>query len=99
MASCVAAGPTAPQIWRTCAEWAEAGWLAARGRGMSDPVVELRALDEAEPGRVVVAVAERDRLPRKLASHCPPAAAYLRAAPPGLPCSVVIPTPEGVDID
>jgi hypothetical protein len=29
---------------------------------MADPVVELWALDEADPWRVVIAVAERERL-------------------------------------
>src|SRR4051812_32602841 len=99
MASHAAVGPTAQRIWRTCAEWAEAGWLAARGRGMADPVVELWALDETDPGRVVVAVAERERLAHKLAPLCPPAVAYLRAAPPNRPFSVVILTPSGVNVD
>ena len=72
MASRATAGPTA---WRICAEWAEVGWLTARGRGMDNPVVELWALDEADPGRVVVAVAERVRLAHKLATRCPPAVA------------------------
>src|SRR4051812_49472128 len=99
MASHAAVGPTAQRIWRTCAEWAEAGWLAARGRGMADPVVELWALHEADPGRVVVAVAERERLAHKLSPRCPSAVAYLRAVPPGRPFSVVILTPSGVDID
>jgi hypothetical protein len=99
MASHAAAGPAAQRIWRTCAEWAEAGWLAARGRGMADPVVELWALDEADPGWVVVAVAGRERLAHKLAPLCPPAVAYLRAAPPSRPFSVVILTPSGVNVD
>jgi len=99
MASHAAAEPTAQQIWRTCAEWAEAGWLAARGRGMADPVVELWALDQSDPGRVVVAVAERERLARKLAHLGPPAVAYLRPAPLGQAFSVVVLTPSGVNVD
>jgi len=99
MATRAATGPRALQIWRACAEWAEAEWLAARSGGMADPVLELWALDEADPGRVIVAVADRVRLARKLAACCPPVVTYLRAAPPGLPFSVVILTPLGVDID
>ena len=99
MASRGAAAPTAPRIWRTCAEWAEAGWLGAGYRGMIDPVVELWALDEADPRRVVIAVAGRERLALKLAHFCPQAVAYLRAAPPGRPFSVVILTPSGIDVD
>jgi len=95
MASQAGAGPTAQQIWRTCAEWAEAGWLAARGRGMADPVVELWTLDQSDPGRVIVAVAEREWLARNLAHLCPQAVAYLRAAPPGQPFSVVVRHPAG----
>jgi len=99
MASRAVEGPTAPQIWWTCAEWAEAVWISARGRGFADPVVELWALDGADPGRVIVAVAERERLAHKLAPRCSPAVAYLRSVPPGRPFSVVILTPSGVNID
>jgi hypothetical protein len=66
---------------------------------MADPVVELWALDQSDPGRVVVAVAERERLARKLADLRPPAVVYLRAAPPGRPFSVVVLTPGGVNVD
>jgi len=66
---------------------------------MADPVVEPWALNRADRGRVVVAVAEREWLASKLAPRSPPAAAYLRAAPSGRLFSVVILTPSGVDID
>jgi hypothetical protein len=59
MASQAAAGPLAAQIWHTCAEWAAVGWLAARHRGLADPVVELWALHQADSGRIAIAVAER----------------------------------------
>jgi len=99
MASRAVVGPTALQIWRTWAEWAEAGWIAARGRGMADQEVEFWALEEADPGRVIVAVAERERRAHKLVPRCSPAVAYPRLVPPGRPFSVVILTPSGVNID
>src|SRR5262249_45904433 len=63
---------SAAQTWHTCAEWAEVAWLAARRRGMADPVVELWALDQAEPGRGPVGAADRGRTARKLAPCCSP---------------------------
>jgi hypothetical protein len=82
MASRDAAVPSAPRIWRTRAERAEAGWLAAGYRGMADPVVELWALDEADPGRVVIAVAGRERLALKLAQELQAGGRPLRGPQP-----------------
>jgi len=92
------ARPGAAQIERICAEWAEAAWLFALRRGMTDPVIELLALDPSSPGRVHIVAVERTKLALVLRQHCPGAATML-VPPTDRSLTIVIMTPEGIDID
>jgi hypothetical protein len=54
------ATPREGDIYRTYIAWAEFAWLRVERRGMIDPVIELRAMDTADPDRVLVLAAEQD---------------------------------------
>src|SRR3954468_17225258 len=90
--------PREDDIYRTCIDWAELAWFRVKRRGMSDPVIELWAMDRDDPDRVLVLAAERGELAHRLDRHCPGAAERLAAPTPDHPFTVLIAVPSGAKV-
>jgi hypothetical protein len=91
--------PRVEVILRVCVEAAEIEYLRAKEGGIADPVIELVCFDSKRPHSVGLAVWDRPELASCMDERSSGAAAALRKAPPdGCPFTIVVATPEGIQM-